>query len=107
MTDAQSNPTITPDPLWRSWRGGAILASVLTFWQAAASLYAKVEPMMADGLTPFEAIDILNASGPMLAASSDLWVMALSAIAGLTATISKIKQWIKTRRNANASGGAA
>ena len=88
----------TPDPAVVSMIRGRLAAawtSLSTFALAAHSLWAKAAPLMADGLTMPEAVELLNQSGPMLSAGGDIGIMILSAAAAAAAAISK---WRETRR---------
>jgi hypothetical protein len=89
-----------PDPVAVSLvrgRGLAFIASLLAFQQAASSLWAKVAPLVADGLSVADAIAILNDAGPMLVASNDLWIMVATLIAAIATAVSKLRSWWRQR----------
>jgi hypothetical protein len=76
-----------------------VMASILTFQQAFESFWAKVGPLMANGVSFEDAIIALDAAGPMLAASNDLLIMAMAGIAAFASAFSKLRELWRIYRN--------
>lgn len=85
-------------PLYKSWRGYAFLFSLISLWAQASALIGKVSPMVADGLTAEDALEILNQAGPMLQSTDQVLGMLASAVAAVAIAVSKIRTWIKVAK---------
>ena len=98
LPDLESKPLT--DPLWLSALMGRIqifLQAVMVAGVAVATVWANVEPLLADGLS-FSDIQAFYEQTPMLmSAGSALWMAGSGLIIVVLAAVSKIRAWRKAQ----------
>jgi hypothetical protein len=83
---------------YKSWRIYALALSLISVWAQWSALWGKIGEMMSKGMTPEQALEILNQAGPMLQAADQIIGLLASYGAAIFIIVSKVRSWNRARK---------